>query len=390
MAILTIFLGAGLALLVSVTGIARGNTQRTTAANLLTSEIEAVRAMSPLSIPDGRRVTTTDIGGTTYTVTQDSTLISSDATTSACSGVGTGLSFRLVTVRITWPGMGSIRPVRGDTLKALGVGADGPSTSSGLLAVSVLGTSGAPMSGITVTLSPGGAASTTDDNGCAVFADLQPDTYTAAVSTPEYAGPTNTQSATAGDLAVLGGQVARGTIVYDRARRVQVQTDAPSAAIVPAGLPLRIGSTYVPETTVPSCQGQASPVACSTGLPGQVTGLFPTVYQVKLGTCAESTPSQTSVDLTSATSPATPVTIPVGVVQVDVRSRGVPVDATVTATHDPAPGCPSGESYSVSVTGGAGSFVLPFGAWTLTTTAASPSKSITLGPIAPSASVAWS
>jgi len=378
MAILGIFLGAVLSLLVASTGLARGNAQRTMAANLLTSQIEAVRAMPTLSIPDGRQVTTTVASGTTYTITQDSSLISSDATT--CSGLQTTFSYKLVSVRITWPGMGSIRPVRGDTLKALGVGSDGVNMNSGLLAVSVAGASGRPTSGVDVTLSPGGAILSTDENGCALFADLAPGTYTATMSTPGYAGTTNTQSVSLSDLTVVGGQVQRATVTYDLARTIQVETDAPSTAIIPAGLPLRIGDTYVPDTTLPSCSAQPGFAACSSGLPGQLSGLFPAVYQVKLGACAETSPSQASVDLTPATPPATPVTVPVGVVQVMVKAQGAPIDATVTATHAPASGCPGGETYILAVTGGTGSFVLPYGTWTLSTTDTAAPKTVTLDP----------
>jgi hypothetical protein len=64
---------------------------------------------------------------------------------------------------------------------------------------------GAPMSGATVTLSPGGLTTTTNGNGVFTFPNLTPGTYTLTVSALLY--QTNTQTVT-----VAPGQTWSATI----------------------------------------------------------------------------------------------------------------------------------------------------------------------------------
>src|ERR671933_93594 len=186
MAVLGIGAAAALTTFVAGTRAVRDLTLRTTAANLLSRQIEAARAVRTLDVSDGHQVTTQVTGGTTFTVTQDVTYIDPTSSTTLCAGTGNTLAYKLISVTVTWPGMGSTRPVRGDTLRAVGVGAAGFGTGTGTLAVLVASASGAPVSGIRVTLTPGGAAQTTGSEGCAVFPALAPGAYTASVSTTGY------------------------------------------------------------------------------------------------------------------------------------------------------------------------------------------------------------
>ncbi|HEX2809384.1 MAG TPA: hypothetical protein VHN80_24745, partial [Kineosporiaceae bacterium] len=300
-------------------------------------------------------------------IKQNANYLASGSTTSVCTSSGSSLAYKLVTVTVTWPNMGSIKPVRTDTLKAVGVGSDGlDQTSLGTLALLVVGSTGAPQPGVTVTLSPGGVTRITGDDGCAVFAAAAAGTYTASTSMPGYAGVLGTQAITVNSLGVIAATITRGTMVYDTTRSLDVRLDSSPGAYVPAGMPMRLGDVYVPEITYPVCSGSPTS-ACTSGTPGIVQGLFPAVYTVKVGACTETTPSQLlGVDLRTAATTVPVVTIPVGTVTVDVRTvLGTSLaPRTVTATH--ATGCT--ESYTVPLTATGGTaVVLPYGTWTLST-----------------------
>ncbi len=208
----TILVTAGLAVLVRTTSVASQNLRRTTAANLLTRQIEAARGTKVLDIPNGRRTTTAVVGGTTYTITQDADYVSSADTTSLCVGATSSLLYKLVTVRVTWPEMQRVAPVRGDTLRAVGLGSDDADAARGALTVVVRDESGAVVPGATVRLDGSGESRTTGSDGCAVFVDVTPGSYTVDVRPPP--GPTWAgQSGTGGGLQVTPGEVRRTTVV---------------------------------------------------------------------------------------------------------------------------------------------------------------------------------
>jgi prepilin-type N-terminal cleavage/methylation domain-containing protein len=370
MTVFTVMATVSLGIVLRTTGAARGNIERTQATSLVTGQIEAVRSMDTLAIVDGKSVTTSLVNGTTYTITQTANFVASDADASICSGNSSTLAYKLVTVTVTWPNMGTIKPVRADTLKAVGIGTDGLDATKGTLAIRVGGATNNAIENVTVTLSPGGTSRVTGSDGCAVFTGLTPGSYSATTSATGYVSSLNVPVATATGLGVAAGEVRRGAILLDAARTLVVATDAAAGAVYPAGLPLRVGSAYKPEFTVPAC---TTPVvtACTSGLPGTVQSLFPETYAVKVGTCIEATTaltSQQSIDLRPDAAAGATVTVPVASVKVDVK-RGTASQAgrVVTFRHAAGSGCTAGETYTAT-TGATGvTVVLPYGAWTIST-----------------------
>lgn len=391
MAVFAVVASVTLGLIVATGRVAGGNIRRTAAANLAMRQIEAVRSTSALSIPDGLQTSTRTVGGTLYTIKQNANYLASGATTSVCASSGSSLAYKLVSVTVTWPNMGAIKPIRADTLKAVGVGTDGlDQTNLGTIALLVAGSTGTPQSGVTVTLEPGTVTRVTGDDGCAVFAGQAVGSYTATASMAGYAGVGNTQTASVGSLGVTAATISRGTLMYDTTRSVVVQLDSTAGAHVPDGMPLRLGDTYLPEATYPLCSGTPT-AACTSGTPGTVQGLFPEVYAIKVGACTEVTPSLATVDLRPAAADGSTVTVPVGTVTVEVRNAiGTSLAGrTVTATHDS--GCT--ETYTLPATAAGGSgLVLPYGTWTLSTPIAAASvvmvtSVVTVSPTAKTPSV---
>lgn len=378
-----------LGLVVRTASLAQDGMRRTVAAGLVTTQLESVRSLPATAVPDGLTVTTRTIDVVTYTIRQNANYLPSGASGSVCVSSGADLAYKLVTVSVTWPAMGNVQPVRGDTLKSVGIGSGGLDQSTlGSLAVLVTGYDGTPRSGVTVSLPSRAATRLTGDDGCAVFAALSPGAYGVAASAYGYVGTQNTASVSVASVSVAAASITRTTITYDAARSVAVVLGDATASL-PAGMPLRVGSSYVTETTLPTCPNPVTS-ACTSGLPGTVQSLFPAAYTVKVGACTETSPSQVTVDLRGTATSTPSVTVPVGTVTVDVRNHSGTSLAgrTVTVTH--APGC--SETYTLPSTAAGGSaLVLPYGSWTLSTpiTPGSPTTttaSISVSPAAPAAS----
>ena len=389
MSVFTVLVTVVLGLVLRTAATASSNDRRVVAANLADRQIESARSQRAVDIPDGLSTRTETVGGVTYTIRQTATYVPSDATSTVCAASSSGLAYKLVTVTVTWPQMGLVKPVRADTLKAVGIGADGLDATRGSAAVTVVGASGAAVSGILVTLTPGGGTTTTGEDGCAVFTGLTPGTYAAAVSTGGYVGPTNAQSTTLGSIGVTAGGIGRGTILYDTSRGAQLVLAGPSGSTgwtAPAGILTSLRSSYVPDTAYPVCSGTA--VGCVTALPGSAQYLFPTVYDVWAGSCldAKAAGAVTTTDLTAAAADGSTVTLRTGGALVDVRNAlGTSLAGrTVTATHAAdAPGtgqrCTAGETFTLpaTVTGGVG-VLLPAGTWTFTVTGGLAPATVTL------------
>ena len=386
MSVFTVLVTVVLGLVLRTAATASSNDRRVVAANLADRQIESARAQRAVDIPDGLTTRTETVGGVTYTVRQTSTYVAADSTSSVCTGSGSGLAYKLVTVTVTWPGMGRVKAVRADTLKAVGIGDDGLDATRGSAAVTVVGASGAPVTGVLVTLSPSGAVTTTGEDGCAVFTGLAAGTYSATVSTGGYVGPTNAQTTTLGSIGVTAGGIARGTVLYDTDRSANLVLSGPAGYTAPSGLRTSLRSSYVSDTVTPVCSG--TPAGCVTALPGTAQYLFPTVYDLWAGTCldAKAAGAVTTTDLTAESADGATVTLKAGAALVEVRNPlGTSLAGrVVTATHAAdAPGtgqrCTAGESYPLpaTVAGGVG-VLLPAGTWTFTVTGGLAPATVTL------------
>jgi prepilin-type N-terminal cleavage/methylation domain-containing protein len=307
MAIFGITVSAVLGIILSTLKVTRSNSQRVAASNLATKQIEAARSQLAVNVPDGAVVRTETIGSTVYTIEQNANYVTSGASTSLCADSSGDLAYKLVTATVTWPNMGSTKPVKADTVLALGVGAEGLSTTSGTMAVGVVGATGQPVSGVTVTLSPGGLTRTTGVDGCAVFVNLPVGgagtDYTATVNQAGFVSPliVRQSSVTAG---VQAGQIQRGgKLKYDVVRTLTVNANPPAGYAVPAGLTVGVRSPEIDTgAQLPSCATAALGSGCITAFPGTAQNLFPNLYDVWAGTCPSPRPAgaSTNVDLTAA------------------------------------------------------------------------------------------
>ena len=272
MVIFAVMVTATLGILVKTLDVTKGNAHRVAAANLATKQIEAARSQLAVDIPDGSTSRTEIVAGTTFTITQDASYVLSGSDESLCQNTGGELAYKLVTVTVEWPNMGSVQPVRSDTVKAMGVGDEGLDEALGAVAVGVTGATGDPVPGISVTLAPGSRTRTTGSNGCAVFVNLpvgaSATEYTASVNQIGFVGPLNTQYQ---EIAIdaVAGQIRGGDLRYDRERTLAVQVDAPAGYSMPSGVfPVGVRSSEFDNgVTLLSCAGVTN-AGCATGTPG--------------------------------------------------------------------------------------------------------------------------
>jgi Tfp pilus assembly protein PilV len=388
------------ALMTRTLGLANSNTQRTTAANLATQQVEKLQTMRALDIPDGRiTIGPVTVGGTAYTIFQSSKYVTVNG--SACSGTSGNLTSKVVTLRVTWPNMGNVKSVRSGTIRALGTGSDALSGSTGAAAVAVQSATGNPTAGVSVTLStaPGGtvvATQTSGDDGCVVFAGLAPGNYTAFANTAGYVNQDGTQATTSAAFGVTASAVTKAVLPYDLLGALDVLPTPSSGGY---GVPIGIGVTLTTSVWSPSqsraytqCVGSAVQGCVSSTSDRLAASLFPASYGAWAGTCSD--------EATAAAVPGSPTLLPVtsgATTSYTVSNFGL-VNATIGiapagrhlyAVHAADTSCPSGELFDLGAVslGQTVKVALPWGTWRLqlTSTGNVPTQTLALASTAPGA-----
>ena len=342
-------------LLIQDAGLTRNNGQRSAATNLAASKLERVRQLPATAIPDGRLTTTETVGNTTYTVNQDSTYLAASGATNACGGTG-ALSYKRVTVTVSWPGMGSTKPVQSETLRALGfdAGSGGLDSSKGALAVQVLDHNGLPASGAVVTIRKGTrtavaqSSQTTGGDGCVVFTNLDggANYFSSTVRTGSVAVDSGPLDADNGNGISANG-VAKRTLSLAPAGQLTVNYTVPAGATLPAAMPITLeraewGAPRVYTAPAPCPTGSTQ--ACLAGDNKTVGPLYPGDYKVNGGS-----------SLTRVKPGSNTASIELGAVSL-TAAAGTPVTATSSSMTVVLGTVPAGGTFTVA---------LPEGNWQL-------------------------
>ncbi|MFL6100766.1 MAG: prepilin-type N-terminal cleavage/methylation domain-containing protein [Actinomycetales bacterium] len=371
-------------------GLAQSNTQRTTAANLATQQMEKLRAMDATQIPDGQTtIGPVTVGGTSYTLTQYVELKTQDGT--ACVGTGTELTAKQITVLVTWPNQGAVKPVRSDTIRTLNSTDDVVTASKGALAVTVQAADGTGTASIPVTLTTSTGTFvqtlTSGVDGCVVFTGLAPGSYLANANTMNYVDQDGDQSTSSTALGVTANTIAKGVLPYDLLGGIAITPQTPDVNYpVPSAVGLTLTtSVWSPSQNRPyvTCVG-ATVSGCVSGTSlRNASSLFPAKYGAWAGTCSDAatlagTPTLATVKSGNTTSYT---------VSNFGRARAVIGPLVVGgphlyAVHAADAVCPSGEIYDLgTVTAGQTvNTALPWGTWRLqlTTTGVPTTQTVSL------------
>ena len=287
---------------------------------------------------------------------------------SACSGGSLVVYPTLgITVSVTWPNMGSVKPVVSTESLAPAKGSGIPGTDS-FIAVSVVDSLGAANVGRAVTVAGGGETKfgTTDASGCAVV-QVSPavglgTTYTAQATDPGYVDISGTTGPTKGVGTVSQGQLNNGVkFAYDREGTLHLNL------VDEAGVPLTLAEAPVGQGTLVASDSSGtsgSSLWTVGGLMTEVKHLWPTRYHAFLGTTAP------AVFDTFALAAGSTMDLPVKVAMVSTTFTNLPVGTTsVIAVPGAASACPASGFRQHAVTDLAEFRLLP-GVWSFFATGA--------------------
>jgi hypothetical protein len=124
------------------------------------------------------------LGGTTFTVSSQATLLSTSGTSSCTTAGGSAVAYYRTVSTVTWNATSGSQSVTEDSIITPPI--------SGELLTQVTNETGAALPGATITATGQSSgthdqeAGTTDGSGCVIMTGLSPDTYTVAVTDPGY------------------------------------------------------------------------------------------------------------------------------------------------------------------------------------------------------------
>ncbi|MET4158732.1 hypothetical protein [Agromyces sp. PvR057] len=394
---------------------------REIAVNLAAEEIDEVRSIGnpfavlsvprPPSVPAREQV----VGGVRFTINRETSWVNESGTDANCSASGGTLRYKRIKVTVDWPGSGAgAAPAVSETLLAPASRIN--DALKGTIFISVKGSNGAGLEGVTPTVSgtAAPAAEPTDAEGCSFVLGVTPGNYAVTIG----GGFIDTTQASpsrvpvTGNLAVLAGQSTAFQFEVDRPGtfRTQYATNrsvlangTTTAIIFPPALKTNFTSTLAPFTKA------AQPVDTTGTIKTAelTTSLFPTPagYQAFAGDYTASLPSQPGCEVsdpaawaadvstgttyiaqrgagqsTTPSGTAAPIRVPMGIVQV---TRAATSTGTSTRTYLLAirqsgpvlagqPGCVESSPQTIQfgqILPGTGAatirIALPFGSWKL-------------------------
>jgi hypothetical protein len=362
-------------LLIKTGGLAQSNTERTTAANLATQQMEKLRATKAVNIPDGLTlIGPVTIGGTPYTLKQYVKYATQSGT--ACTGTGTDLTAKEITILVDWPNQGNVQDVRSDTIRTIQASDDVLTASKGAAAVTVQAADGTGSQDVVVTLTTNTgsfvASQTSGSDGCVVFTGLNAGSYIARANTVGFVNQDGNQSTATSAFGVTANTISKAILPYDEFGGLSMTPQPPDVSYpVPNGIGITLTtSVWSPSQNRPyvTCVGTSVSGCVSGTSPRLAASLFPAKYGAWAGTCSD-----------AATLAGTPTlaTVSSGIVASYTvsnfgRARAV-IGPLVTGTphlyavHAADAVCPSGEIYDLGAVAANQTVQvgLPWGAWRL-------------------------
>jgi type II secretory pathway pseudopilin PulG len=192
------------------------NRSRDVAAQLAQSEQDVIRQMPIGALAGGYHTDDVPkkVGEITYLVSSSADWVTDSGGAVTCSTSGR-VAYLKSTSTVTWPGMGSIKPVTADAIVDPGVAALGANKGALTVLLSKADGTGTPGIGVTA----GGVSAVTDDSGCAVLANLDAGPQTLTYSAPGYVDKDSNPAPTK-PVTIGAGTIAQASGSYDVAATI--------------------------------------------------------------------------------------------------------------------------------------------------------------------------
>lgn len=378
--VLMIFATGAFGLIAATLRVSGNDRQRVAASNLAARELEIVRNSfrsgnaAVTSIVNQGTVANPDptgaagpsvVDGVAYTVTRTAQWATAGTGTSSCDG-GSTVTYPavLVNVEVTWPTMGSTRPVRTDSV--ITPSKDLLNSVYSFVAVKVVDYTGAPTPDRPVSMSgpSGNDTIQTDDSGCAVFGLSGTGNHVFGLNESGYVDFTSS-APTSQTVAVATGSFKQVTFTWAKSATLNVSFSSNGVAL-PSPLPsVTVYNSSLPSSGTPINTRNYAMSATSSSVSG--LGPYTNGYGVWAGGCSDANPAASPTNGTTSNVVIAPggngnAALTLGLVSVSSAPGAV-----ITATHSGGT-CLAGQSnYTLGTTAANGTLVgqLPFGNWVL-------------------------
>lgn len=318
------------------------NESRAVGASLAQDEIERLRALKVRDLVGLNATREQAVDGVRYTIASRAQWVDDTAGTTTCPTLGaTKSDYLKVTSTVTWPFMGTVQPVRSETLVAVPLGSlDG---SRGGLIVRIQDRVQSGVAGIPATLSgPAGAGGTSDADGCIFWGDLLPGSYQVSFSRNGWVDRRG-DTAISRPATVTGGATNAITLDYDRAAKIDAAFDTQVSGVGKTGRAraITVANSGIPGAGLLTFSSSSAATSISTG-----HTLFPFLdaYAVWAGGCAGADPRQygQSTPTTILGSAGTgSATLRVPALNIQVTRSGSPYPSARVRITPATPGCGS-------------------------------------------------
>jgi prepilin-type N-terminal cleavage/methylation domain-containing protein len=365
------------ATMVTALDLSRTNRNRVVASNLAAEEMDRLRSLAAAdftSVAPGAQVLvrTAEVNNVTFEIRTDRQWIEVGARTDACKATdGSDYEPRYVrlSVRVTWPDMRAVQPIRSDTILTPPLGTV-DDLALGNVAVQVRDRDGAAVEDQVVVLTRPDSTTqtaTTTATGCAFFNFLPGGSYAVTLDRAGWVNPVGSRVSSE-NVGVQAGKISTIEMVYDRDVDLALTFANFATHPVPAGMSFSLFNTNFATYTITFVDASA------TGPERTVVDFFPFTDGVYAwaGICLDADPGGADrrdplLLIPGSTATGTIATAPVDVtVLEEVDGVFAPRSGVaVTAVHDPLDGCQDGETYPLGDTdaGGVVRASLPAGLW---------------------------
>jgi type II secretory pathway pseudopilin PulG len=276
---------------------------RAVAGALAEQDQERMRGMRAVDLPEYRWTRDVPVDGIEYHIVSEADWVS-DSTTSevSCTNNGGKADFIRLRTTVTSPTVGAAtEPVRIDSLLAPPIGSSGG--NNGTLSVQVLDrdAAGIPQLPVSIAGTASGHAATklTNAKGCAIFAYVPADTYTARLNVANHVDKEGVQAVSASSTVTTGNTTIL-PLLYDRKGSLTIgfttqYVDRSAAAKPRKQVASRAWQVSLANGAMATNLGRRIFPATATAPQATITadGLFPFKdgYGVYAGRCADSAPS---------------------------------------------------------------------------------------------------